>query len=90
MGLFWFFTRKLNQEKAERRILEERLLNIAPGNASTKPEIEGRSVWEKSGNDRNGGSVAEIGPVERRNELPVDRSTRYEVGTATHSSETTY
>lgn len=89
-GLFWFFNRKLNQEKAERRILEERLLNLVPGNGSSRPEAAGKGVWEKGGNDGNGGPIAEIGPVERRNELPVDRSTMYEVGTATHSSETTY
>jgi hypothetical protein len=66
------------------------LFNLVPGNDPSKQGLAGNNVWEKGDADRDRGPVAEIGPAERRNEMPVNKTSAYEVGTATHSSSTTY
>ena len=79
-GLFWFFNRKLNQEREERRKLEEKLTR---GNSSSKQELEGKKGWAKGD---SGQSRVEMESLRGRYEMPDANRMACEVGTNTIGS----
>lgn len=72
-GLFWFFNRKLNQEKAERQKLEEKLTN---SNVSSGAAFESKHALEKGDGDA-GHELPGFGgitPVSGRHEMGPGKS----------------